>query len=188
MPPMDPHVIKLCCQGCGADLEVRDDVRFLTCNYCQSKLEVVRDASATHTRVLEKIERNTDRIADNLKVLELQNELERIDREWQVVVAQNPGLERLSANTPSGLAALPGCMFMVVGGVFAAIAGVFSFFTGGLFLPFCLPGIGILAFGIYISASSPGRVQRLKAMQQDHWTQRARLLDLIDKERLKPAP
>jgi len=78
---MEPHVIKLCCNGCGSDLQVTDDVRFLTCNYCHSKLELVRDVSVTHTRVLEKIERTSDRIAGNLKVIELQNDLERLDRD-----------------------------------------------------------------------------------------------------------
>jgi DNA-directed RNA polymerase subunit RPC12/RpoP len=82
---MDTRVMKLCCQGCGADLQVTEEVRFVTCNYCQSKLEIVRDASVTHTRVLEKLERTTERIAGNLKVIELQNDLERLDREWERV-------------------------------------------------------------------------------------------------------
>ncbi|MGL5018396.1 MAG: hypothetical protein ACRDBP_09700, partial [Luteolibacter sp.] len=75
-------VTKVCCQGCGADLQIDESIRYVTCNYCNARLEVVHDPSVTHTRQLDKIERTTDRLADNLKVIELQNDLERLDREW----------------------------------------------------------------------------------------------------------
>ena len=75
-------VTKVCCQGCGADLQIDESIRFVTCNYCNARLEVVHDATVTHTRQLDKIERTTDQLAGNMKVIELQNDLERLDREW----------------------------------------------------------------------------------------------------------
>lgn len=45
-------ITKVCCQGCGADLEVDEEIRFVNCNYCGAKLEVVHDATTTHTRLL----------------------------------------------------------------------------------------------------------------------------------------
>lgn len=49
----------------------------MTCNFCGSKLEVVHDESVTHTLLLKDI-------AADLKVIQLQNDLEKLDREWAV--------------------------------------------------------------------------------------------------------
>ncbi len=76
-------ITKVCCQGCGADLQIDETIRFATCNYCHARLEIVHDPMVTHTRLLEDIERNTEEIADNLRIVELQNELERLDRDWE---------------------------------------------------------------------------------------------------------
>ncbi len=79
---MGVTVKRVCCQNCGADLDIPDGIRFLNCNYCHSKLEVVEDHSTTHTRLLETVARETREMAGNLRVIELQNDLERLDREW----------------------------------------------------------------------------------------------------------
>ena len=71
------------CQNCGSPLQVNDSIRFVTCGYCHSELQVVRDASTIHTEVLAKIEQNTTTTVNQLKVIELQNEIERLDREWE---------------------------------------------------------------------------------------------------------
>ena len=76
-------ITKVCCQGCGTDLQIDETVRYVTCNYCHARLEVVHDPSVTHTRLMEKLEKNTERMAENLKVIELQNELALMDREWE---------------------------------------------------------------------------------------------------------
>ena len=76
-------ITKVCCQGCGADLQVDETIRFATCNYCHARLEIVHDPRVTHTRLLEEIALNTGRSADRLHVLELQNDLERLEREWE---------------------------------------------------------------------------------------------------------
>ena len=78
------NVRKLCCQGCGADLEVDDSIRFVNCNYCGARLEIVRDASTTHSRLLDKIERRTGEMAGELKIIRLQNDLEQLDRELAI--------------------------------------------------------------------------------------------------------
>ncbi len=76
-------VTKVCCQGCGADLELDEFIRYVTCNYCNARLEVVHDATVTHTKQLDKIERTTDDLAKKLQVIELQNDIEHLDREWE---------------------------------------------------------------------------------------------------------
>ena len=79
---MSTKAVKVCCQGCGADLQLADDIRFLTCNFCGSRLEVVRDPTTTHTRLLEEIHRKTENMDGRIRVIELQNELELLDRNW----------------------------------------------------------------------------------------------------------
>ena len=63
-----------CCQGCGADLEVDESIRYVTCHACHARLEVVHDTSVTHTRQLADITHNTGEMAGKIQLLELQNE------------------------------------------------------------------------------------------------------------------
>ena len=72
------------CQHCGASLKISDGLRFITCGYCQSELEVVKDESAVYTETLTRLQENSDAMAESIKVIEVQNEIERLDREWQV--------------------------------------------------------------------------------------------------------
>lgn len=81
---MPTQVHSLRCQNCGSPLQVNDDVRFITCNYCHTELEIVRDASTTHTQVLKNIEQNSEAAVQKLDVIEIQNEIERLDREWEM--------------------------------------------------------------------------------------------------------
>lgn len=177
---MVPQVIKLCCQGCGADLEVSEEVRFLTCNYCHSKLEVVRDVTATHTRVLEKLERTTDRIAGNLKVIELQNDLERLDREWELtrqsllVRGRHGGLHEPS---------MAGSMF---GGVVAIIGGiVFATFSGGHGSPGIFPVLGMLVslIGLVQLVNGVSKASKLDEERSLYQDRREELTRQIEEER-----
>lgn len=86
---MSTSALTVRCQSCGAPLQIAGDIRFLTCNYCKAELELVRDTSATHTRVLEKIQADTQQMRNHLKVLDLQNEIERLDRDWEAWRQEN---------------------------------------------------------------------------------------------------
>lgn len=77
------QVLSVRCQHCGAPLQIHDAIRFVTCNYCHAELEVIRDASTVHTQLLGKIEARTAAMEGSLKIIELQNEIERLDREWE---------------------------------------------------------------------------------------------------------
>ena len=82
LPLFMTTVLSVRCQQCGAPLQISEGLRFVTCTYCHAELEVVRDASTIHTEVLAKLEAKTDAMAGSLKVIEIQNEIERLDREW----------------------------------------------------------------------------------------------------------
>ncbi len=75
-------ILPVLCQRCGAPLEVADEtVRFVTCAHCSTPLEIVRDATQSHSRILEEIQAVTAEHSRRLEVIELQNDLERLDRE-----------------------------------------------------------------------------------------------------------
>jgi hypothetical protein len=177
---METRVMKLCCQGCGADLQVTDEIRFVTCNYCQSKLEIVRDTSVTHTRVLEKLERTTERIAGNLKVIELQNDLERLDREWEtartgMLVRDKHG----NVSEPSAAASTVGGLIAIVGGV------VFTIASGSMGTPMLFPLFGLLfvGVGIFNLISGPVKASEYRDLRQRYETQRQRMIRAIEAER-----
>lgn len=79
---MESVVRKLCCQGCGAILPVAEGVRYLTCNYCDARLEIVTDAATTHTRLLNDIDQRTRKIERDVELIRCRGELEQLDQSW----------------------------------------------------------------------------------------------------------
>lgn len=175
-------VTKVCCQGCGADLQIDESIRFVTCNYCNARLEVVHDATVTHTRQLDKIQRTTEQLAGNMKVIELQNDLERLDREWDnqrnsLLVRGKNG----HVSEPSSTGSMVGGVIMIVFGVFwmgmASSIGAPSFFPlfGLLFIGFAIFNMinGTTKAGVYQSrlgdyeARRQGLVARLEQARRD---------------------
>lgn len=77
-------MLSLNCNNCGAPLEVQEGTRFVTCRSCSSRLEVQRSGDAAFTRKLEAIEQRTEDLARDVNDLKVDNEVERIDREWQM--------------------------------------------------------------------------------------------------------
>jgi hypothetical protein len=173
-------ITKVCCQGCGADLDIDGGIRYLTCNYCGVRLEVVHDATVTHTRQLDRIERSTAKMAGNLKVIELQNDLELLDREWSLE------REQLMIRNKDGSASEPGGPGPVVGGVITMVAGVVWIgFTANMGAPVFFPlfgflFIGIAFFNIITGASKATQYRNSSSVYQGR---RARLLAEIQRER-----
>ena len=79
---MNATVRQFCCQGCGATLPVSEGIRFLTCNYCNSRLEVVQDEATTHTRLLDGIDQRTKKIERDVEVIRIQADLKQLDEAW----------------------------------------------------------------------------------------------------------
>jgi DNA-directed RNA polymerase subunit RPC12/RpoP len=71
------------CNHCGAPLQVQASTRFVTCGHCGSQLRIERSKDAIFTEVLEDMRATQTEMAADLETLRLQNELERIDREWE---------------------------------------------------------------------------------------------------------
>lgn len=173
-------VTKVCCQGCGADLQIDESIRYVTCNYCHCRLEVVHDATVTHTRQLDKIERTTEQVANNLKVIELQNDLERLDREWE---SQRGNLLVRGKN---GHVSEPSSVGSMIGGMIAIVFGIFwismasSIGASGFFPLFGLVFIGFAVFSMITGTSKAGTY---KSRQSEYEQRRQALISRLERER-----
>ena len=178
-------ITRVCCQGCGANLEVDETIRFVTCNYCQARLEVVHDASTTHTRVLEEIREDTRRMVDNLRVIELQNDLERLDREWE------NRKESFMVRGKNGHSYLPSTIGSTVGGIVAGILGLAMLglivsSTGpanGMLMPFGCFGLLVAGVGIFGSISGLSKARAYREQLEEFQAARHLLIEKIDRER-----
>lgn len=82
------ETISVRCNHCGAPLDVGAETRFVTCQFCNSQLEIKRNETSVFTEEVARIARNTDQMAESLEVIKLQNEIEQLDREWSAQLAQ----------------------------------------------------------------------------------------------------
>ncbi|WP_035602446.1 hypothetical protein [Haloferula sp. BvORR071] len=173
-------ITKVCCQGCGADLEVDESVRYVTCNYCHARLEVVHDTSVTHTRILEKLEKNTERMAGNLRVIELQNDLERLDREWA------SRKDSFMVRGQHGHRHMPSTGGSVAGGIFAIVGGIvwMSFAARiGAPMPFPLFGLLFIGFAIFSMVNGASKASSYESEGRDFEQRRNSLIRQIERER-----
>lgn len=173
-------VTKVCCQGCGADLQVDADVHYVTCNYCHARLEVVHDTSVTHTRLMERLEKKTNQMAENLKVIALQNDLERLDREW---AGRRESFMTTGKNGQRSVATKTGS---VVGGVIAAGFGIFWIGMAssiGAPGPLILFGVIFVGFAIFRSISSGTKASRYETEEATHRLRRSELIQQIEAAR-----
>jgi hypothetical protein len=173
-------VTKVCCQGCGADLQVDESIRFVTCNYCNARLEVVHDTTVTHTRQLDKIERTTEQLAGNLKIIELQNDLERLDREWD---NQRNGL---LVRGKDGHISEPSSVGTIIAGIIGILFGIFWMgLTSSLNAPVFFPFFGLVFIGVAIFGMINGTT-KANAYQDGlraYEVKRQRLVARLEQER-----
>ncbi len=79
--PVD--AIALSCEKCGAALQAVEGVRFLTCGFCKSRLEIVRSPDSWRTKLVEELERKNADLARDLEAANLRLEIVDLDREWE---------------------------------------------------------------------------------------------------------
>ena len=173
-------VTKVCCQGCGADLQIDESIRFVTCNYCHARLEIVHDPTVTHTRQLDKIEKTTDQLANKVRVLELQNDLERLDREW------DNRRKSLLVRNKHGAVSEPSSASSLIGGMIMAGFGIFWIgMTGSIGAPSFFPLLGLLFIGLAVFSMIHGTTKAgaYKKGLDDYEARRRQLVNRIESER-----
>lgn len=147
-------VTDLRCNNCGASLQVPPDVRFVTCPYCGSSLEVHRSGDGVYTEVLQKLAQTTEHMAEQLELVQLNQQLDALDDEWErerqtYMISGKNGRMR----EPSDVGLFGYMVGMGVAGIFAlmGLTGAFGDGSVGFFL---VAAIGfILMLFSYLTSS-----------------------------------
>lgn len=87
-------MVSVSCNSCGAPLKVGAQVRFVTCQFCNTQLEIKRSDSSIFTKQIDRIADNTAHMAQDLEAIKLQNEIARLDREAAAGSGESPYPER----------------------------------------------------------------------------------------------
>lgn len=162
-------LIPLTCNHCGAPLEVPRKARFATCEYCSSRLAVHHEGSAWTTEVVESIEKNTRDIAEDVDAIRLQNDIERLDREWM--------MERgnLMTRGKDGSLSVPSHAGTVIGSI---VGVVFIVFWIGMAInigaPVFFPAFGVVGLVIVIAQCFGGISKAEQYQRARHRYQRER--------------
>ena len=172
-------ITKVCCQGCGADLQIDETIRYVTCNYCNARLEIVHDQTVTHSRQLDKIQHTTDQLAGTLKVLELQNDIEHLDREWEKF--RNTVLTR----NENGQISEPSDVGSIVAGIVGLVVGILWIVvctTNGM-SPFALAGVLFIGIAIFGMKRGCDKAELYRVQSYRYSTARKSLLQRLEQAR-----
>jgi hypothetical protein len=171
-------VTALSCGKCGAPLSVPERTQFLTCTFCGSRLEVHREGGAAYTAVLEKL-------ADDLETVRLQNELERVDREYETALQ-----DITTDQNGKKLAATPKGVFLGTGLFVVFFAVVWIAATIAMDAPFFFPlmGVGFVVFALVILRYGSQAHDRARALRAEHEQRRADLVARLAKRASADGP
>ena len=168
------------CNHCGAPLTVSGSTRFVTCQFCQSNLEVKRTDSSIFTEEVAKIADNTGRMAESLEVIELQNEIERLDREWSQTEAGYIVHGKNGPRRPSS--SLFGLVFAIF---FACVCFGMTVFASQMPGPgfFALVPAGMGVFVLVAAVMSMSKGAELEQAEEKHRARRAELVAKLQRTR-----
>jgi hypothetical protein len=175
------------CNHCGAPLTVSESTRFVTCQFCQSNLEVKRTDSSIFTEEVAKIAENTGRMAESLEVIELQNEIERVDREWSQTEASYMVRGKHGSHRPSSsvfgiaFAIFFACVCFGMAFFMSNVAG--SFPGGGGFSMIGLVPAGMGIFAIVAALNNMSKGAELEEKEKIHQSRRAVLVAKLKRAR-----
>lgn len=125
-------LVSLNCNHCGAPLQVADDARFVTCQFCETQLTVEHTGTAYFTRELEELSDKTEELADEVHRLRSDAELEKLKRNWErrrdeLMMSTEEGNRFVPTKTKAILTGFLICgvaiFFMIMAGGFAGPRG-----------------------------------------------------------------
>jgi hypothetical protein len=163
------------CINCGANLRVASDANLVCCQYCNSELQVVREGSGLTTRLLESMEEMKGDFGQKLEILRLQNEIERLDREWNLQQHAFMVHGKNGSRIPSSAGSL-------VGGLVAAVFGIFwlvSASTMGAPFPFVLFGLIFVGAAIVGAVKGMDKASRHRSADTQYQERRRTLLSQL---------
>ena len=176
--------IALRCNECGSPLKVPASTRFVTCSHCDASLQIKHEGGAAFTEVAEsigRIEKNTRQVRDDMQVIKLQNELERIDREWSM------RQESFKIRGKHGHATLPTkntAMGARIGSVVAVLFGVFWIVQAvqmGAPMFFPLFGVFFIGFAIFVTTKASQKANEYERARARYDAERRAVQDQLDR-------
>jgi hypothetical protein len=174
------RLVSLNCNQCGAPLEVPETIQFVTCVYCSARLSIQRSGSVIYSEALDKIEKRTERISEDLETIKLQNELESLDRQWML------DRDRYQVKGQDGHFSVPGRAGIIVGMVLAAGFGVFWTVTAvSMGAPGHFPLFGIV-FVIMAIVGGIAGLNKAESYQRNRKSYEGQRKLLLQKLREKP--
>ncbi len=175
------------CNECGALIQVPTVARYVTCNRCGAHLVVQRTGIATYTESARRPAPEANdpawrEMAERMEYLEQQNDLMRIDREWEMEREQYMVRGRYGGRyVPSTVAAvLTGVLSVGFGLFWVAITFGMMGGGGGGFSFFPLFGLLFIAFGIGMSIYQFSKAQQYQSAYADYQRRRAAARDRLD--------
>lgn len=134
--------LPLNCNNCGAPLPVPESTRYLTCQYCDTRLEVVRKGNAAFTKVLGELQERTDQISSEVRRLQLENELLKVEQNWD----RESNELKYRGQDGSGFepSAAGGVFFVVLAVVAAIVLSLLGEIFLGVFVGLFVGSLGIL--------------------------------------------
>ncbi|MCP4593983.1 MAG: hypothetical protein GY842_24895 [bacterium] len=166
------QLISVNCPNCGAPVKIPEAARYVKCTHCCASLEVSREGNAFNVDLIERIEG----LEYQIETLRLQNELERVEREWMMkrelhLVRQKNG--RLVE--PDATRAIVGGLALVAFGVlWIHVAISIAASARG-----CLPGILLILIAVGLVSASAWRIRKYTAALTAYKTQRQELRNQI---------
>ena len=159
-------IVSLNCNNCGAPLEASRKARFVTCTFCDARLEIKQEGAAAWTEVLEDLR-------TEVRKLQRRSDLEQLDREWErerqeYMVRGKHG--HVSAPSKAG-AVLP-LIFVVPFGLFWT--GMASSMNAPSLFP--LFGILFIVFAIAMAMSTFSKAQQLEEARNRYQSRRRKLM------------
>lgn len=180
------NVVTVQCNECGAPLEVPASTRFLTCAHCGSSLRLQRSGGAAFTEVLESLERvgaQTEEIRGDVETIKLQNELERLDREWEreertLLPRDKHGRPIPISRSGSGAGAV-GAVVVIAGGI------IWTGMTLAMGAPGFFPAFGVVfcAAAALAMIGNSKRAARYRRRLADYEARRRELTRRLDAAR-----
>ena len=175
----------LLCNSCGAPLEVPDSANFIKCKHCNTTLKVHRSSRGTTTEAIEKLTETTENLAEQVQKLTRQNELERLDRQWE------QERQTFTFRDQEGGSHLPAQRFAwIIGSTVAFFGSLWTFLAISITrsapnvgpfavakVVFPLFGIGFIAFGIFLAVMMHRKAKQFDEAQTAYLQHRGRIME-----------
>lgn len=183
------ELVALNCNECGAKLEVPETAKFVTCNHCDTQLAIKHTNGASFTELAEvasrveesakEIEERAEELSGHSELLVLQNDLERLDREWDVertelMVKGKNGHKHVPSKTQATMLYLIAPVFLFM--------GIWAYTQSGTWMMLVL-SLGVTVVVVFAGMSTTAKAKAFEQARARHEAAREELLGRLGQAR-----